>query len=64
MEWTGKLAAVAIEATTGWRLVARELAGEVCRRFSVRVYARADARSCFGISFFGSMNGFALTTAS
>src|SRR3954453_24270161 len=25
MEWQGKLAAVAIEATTGWRWVAREL---------------------------------------
>jgi hypothetical protein len=26
IEWQGKLAAVAIEATTGWRWVARELA--------------------------------------
>jgi hypothetical protein len=25
MRWQGKLAAIAIEATTGWRWVAREL---------------------------------------
>jgi transposase len=42
MEWQGKLAAVAIEATTGWRWLARELQA---RRFEVHLVDPGRARA-------------------
>jgi transposase len=45
MRWAGKLEAVALEATTGWRWVARELKG---RRVDVRLCDPGEARALGG----------------
>ena len=45
IEWRGKLAAVAIEATTGWRWVWRELSA---RGFDVRLAEPVQARALLG----------------
>src|SRR5438552_7951717 len=44
-QWRGRVAAVAIEATTGWRWVWREL---VERRFEVRLAEPVETRALLG----------------